>query len=153
VIILTSNVGSHHLSTLGDSPTHEQETRAQALVMEELRGHFRPEFLNRLDDIVVFHRLKKDQLRSIVEIQLERFAKRLAKRDLRVEWSTAAKDFLGEVGWDPQYGARPLKRAIQKYAEDPLAKRILGGEFPIGTTIGVDHQPGGELEFKARLAN
>ncbi len=153
VIILTSNVGSHFLSQLGDSPTPEQEQRAHVQVMDELRTRFRPEFLNRLDETVIFHRLRREQLRSIVDIQLERFVKRLEKRDLRAEFTTAAKDFLGEVGWDPQYGARPLKRAIQRWVEDPLAKRILAGEFPAGATIVVDHKPGGDLEFSARLPN
>jgi ATP-dependent Clp protease ATP-binding subunit ClpB len=154
VIILTSNVGSQFLAALGDQPTSEQEAVARSQVMDELRTRFRPEFLNRLDEIVLFHRLRREQLRSIVEIQLRRFDRRLEKRELRAEFTTAAKDFLGEVGWDPQYGARPLKRAIQRYAEDPLAKRILAGEFPPGTTIVIDHHDArGELTFTPRLSN
>jgi ATP-dependent Clp protease ATP-binding subunit ClpB len=117
-----------------------------------VKKSFRPEFINRLDEVVVFHRLEREQLRSIVDIQLARFGERLAKRDLRVELSTAAKDFLGEMGWDPQYGARPLKRAIQKYLEDPLAKRVIAGEYPPGTRIAVD-KGGDALTFKAHASN
>ncbi|MGZ3475799.1 MAG: ATP-dependent chaperone ClpB [Polyangiales bacterium] len=153
VIILTSNVGSHHLAALGDAPTPDQEKIASALVMEELRQHFRPEFLNRLDETVLFHRLRKDQLRSIVDIQLRRFTARLAKRDLKAEFSMAAKDYLGEAGWDPQYGARPLKRAIQRLVEDPLSRKLLAGEFPPGSTVTVDREPGGELTFKSQMSN
>jgi len=153
VIILTSNVGSHHLSALGDNPTHDDEVRANAMVMEELRRAFRPEFLNRLDETVIFHRLRREQIRAIVDIQLKNFVARLARRELKAEFTNAAKDYLGEVGWDPQYGARPLKRAIQRHVEDPLARRILGGEFPPGTTIEADRDPNGELTFGARMAN
>ncbi|MBI2389365.1 MAG: AAA family ATPase, partial [Deltaproteobacteria bacterium] len=152
VIILTSNVGSHHLAALGDAPTHDDEVRAGAMVMEELKRSFRPEFLNRLDETVLFHRLKREEIRAIVEIQLRRFGERLARRDLRAELTAAAKDFLGEAGWDPQYGARPLKRAIQRWVEDPLAKKIIGGEFPPGTTIAVDRGAEG-LTFGARAPN
>lgn len=120
--------------------------------MEEVKKSFRPEFVNRLDEVVVFHRLEKTELRRIVDIQLDRFSVRLAKRDLRIEVSDAAKDWLGEVGWDPTYGARPLKRAIQKHLEDALAKRLLAGEFTPGTRIVVDRQ-GEELTFKAHAAN
>src|ERR1041385_2242290 len=92
-----------------------------------LRGVFRPEFLNRLDEIVVYRRLGRNEIRSIVDIQLEHLAQRLAKRDLKVDIADRAKDYLGEVGWDPQFGARPLKRAIQKTLEDELARRVLEG--------------------------
>jgi ATP-dependent Clp protease ATP-binding subunit ClpA len=147
------NVGSHHLSALGDNPTHDDEVRANAMVMEELRRAFRPEFLNRLDETVIFHRLKKEQIRSIVDIQLKNFTSRLARRELKADFTTAAKDYLGEVGWDPQYGARPLKRAIQRHVEDPLARKLLGGDFPPGTTIEVDRDPEGDLKFGARMTN
>jgi ATP-dependent Clp protease ATP-binding subunit ClpB len=121
--------------------------------MEELREQFRPEFLNRLDEIVIFHRLRKEQLRSIVDIQLRSFDKRLERRDLKATFTDAAKDLLGELGWDPQFGARPLKRAIQRHVEDPLAKKLLAGEFPPGSTIVVDRAPNGELSFTARAVN
>jgi ATP-dependent Clp protease ATP-binding subunit ClpB len=122
-------------------------------VTDELRKSFRPEFLNRLDEIVFFHRLEKDEIRSIVDIQLRRFADRVAGRDLVLEVTDAAKDTLAETGWDPQYGARPLKRAIQKNLEDPLAKRVLAGDFPPGTRIVVDRGPAGELTFKSHVQN
>jgi ATP-dependent Clp protease ATP-binding subunit ClpB len=153
VVILTSNVGSPHLAALGENPTPEAEKEARDEVMEDLRGQFRPEFLNRLDEIVMFSRLRKEQLRAIVDIQLRRFEERLARRELRAEFTLAAKDYLGEVGWDPQFGARPLKRAIQRHVEDPLAKRILAGEFAPGTTIVADRGPSGELAFTAKAMN
>ncbi len=152
VVILTSNVGSAYLSALGDAPTPENEKIAHRSVMEDLREQFRPEFLNRLDEMVIFHRLRKEQLRSIVEIQLRQFEKRLDRRELRAEFTVAAKDWLGEMGWDPQFGARPLKRAIQRHVEDPLARRILGGDFVPGTTIVVD-QDGGALTFSGKAMN
>src|SRR5207245_2372933 len=111
------------------------------------------EFLNRLDEIVFFSRLEKDQLRKIVDIQLVRFAERLARRDLAVDVSERAKDFIAQAGWDPQFGARPLKRAIQKNLAAPLARRVLGGEYPPGTRIQVDVGAGGDLTFHARVQN
>jgi ATP-dependent Clp protease ATP-binding subunit ClpB len=156
VIILTSNTGSAHIQAVDEKAGLDPETRrelVQRAVMEEVRRVFRPEFLNRLDEIVVFSRLEPAQIRHIVDIQLERFATRLARRDLTIEVSDRAKDFLAEVGWDPQYGARPLKRAIQKHLEDGLAKRVLAGEYPAGTRILVDRSPGGELTFTSRMQN
>jgi ATP-dependent Clp protease ATP-binding subunit ClpB len=132
VIILTSNVGSHHIMALDD------EESMRRAVMEDLRDAFRPEFLNRLDETIIFHRLDRSQLRNIVDVQLRNFDKRLAERDLRLEISDAAKDFLANVGYDPTYGARPLKRAIQRYLENGLAEDILAGRFSAGDTIRVD---------------
>ena len=155
VIILTSNIGSMHLQAIeeraGLSAIDRREL-VRTAVMDEVKKSFRPEFVNRLDELVIFRRLEKEQLRSIVDIQLSRFSDRLGKRELRVELTLAAKDFLGEVGWDPQYGARPLKRAIQRYLEDPLAKRVISGDFAPGSIIDVDRK-GDELDFKPRLAN
>jgi ATP-dependent Clp protease ATP-binding subunit ClpB len=126
----------------------------QRAVIDEVRRLFRPEFLNRLDETVVFSRLDKSQIRKIVDIQLQRFAARLTRRELSLDVSDAAKDFLAEVGWDPQYGARPLKRAIQKNLEDALAKRVLAGEFPPGTRIQVDRRAAdGQLVFVTRMQN
>jgi ATP-dependent Clp protease ATP-binding subunit ClpB len=158
IVILTSNTGSAHLMALGDQPTADQETRARGHVLDDVRAQFRPELLNRIDDIVVFHRLKQTELRAIVDIQLRRFQERLTRRDLKATFTDAAKDYLGEVGWDPQFGARPLKRAIQRYVEDPLAKLLLGGEFPAGTTIAVDRTGGGAegvgtLTFRGQAMN
>jgi ATP-dependent Clp protease ATP-binding subunit ClpB len=131
VIILTSNVGSHHI-------THAQsDEEVHKAVMAELRAHFRPEFLNRLDETVVFHQLGREQLRAIVDIQLGRFAKRLAERQLSLEVNDEAKDLLGNLGYDPTYGARPLKRVLQRLVENPLAEAILAGRFQPGDTVVV----------------
>ncbi len=156
VIILTSNIGSAHIQAVDDRPGLDAGTRQELIkraVTDEVRRVFRPEFLNRLDEIVVFNRLEPSQIRRIVDIQLGRFAARLERRDLTLEVTDRAKDFLAEVGWDPQYGARPLKRAIQKHIEDALARRVLGGEFPPGTRIVVDRGPTGELTFTSRMQN
>ena len=156
VIILTSNLGSAHIQAIDDKVGLDAPTRrelVQRAVMDEVRRVFRPEFLNRLDEVVVFNRLDLSQIRYIVDIQLDRFASRLARRDLSIDVSEPAKDYLAEGGWDPQYGARPLKRAIQKNLEDALAKRVLAGEFPAGTRIVVDRSSGGELTFSARMQN
>ncbi len=156
VVILTSNIGSQQIQAIEereglDGPTKRELIRRA--VTEDLRKAFRPEFLNRLDEIVFFRRLEKEQIRRIVDIQLGLFATRLARRDLVLEVSDRAKDFLGDVGWDPQYGARPLKRAIRKHLEDALAKRVLAGEFPPGTRIAVDLGVAGELTFVPRVQN
>jgi ATP-dependent Clp protease ATP-binding subunit ClpB len=150
VVILTSNVASAELAALEerrdvDAAAREELTRSVAL--EALRRVFRPEFINRLDEIVVYHRLGRDQIRRIVDIQLQRLHGRLAQRELSLAISEEAKDYLGELGWDPQFGARPLGRAIRKHLEDELAKRVLSGEFMPGDTIFVDRSPLG-LSFK-----
>jgi ATP-dependent Clp protease ATP-binding subunit ClpB len=146
VLILTSNVGSAHIQSIDD------ERQMRDAVMSDLRAHFRPEFLNRLDEIVVFRRLGKEQIRKIVDIQLERFAKRLRARGLSLDVSDAAKDKLGEVGYDPVFGARPLKRAIQQLLENPLAQEILAGRYQPGDTVEVDVTPRGDLGFGRRPA-
>jgi ATP-dependent Clp protease ATP-binding subunit ClpB len=109
--------------------------------------HFRPEFLNRIDEIVEFHPLSKDQIAEIVGLQLRRVEQRLAQRGLRLELTASARETLAEAGWDPTYGARPLKRAIQRLLENPLALRLLEGEFGEGDTIRVDAHDG-ELVFE-----
>jgi ATP-dependent Clp protease ATP-binding subunit ClpB len=155
VLILTSNLGSAHIQAIEDRQGVDASTKrdlVQRAVMDEVRKAFRPEFLNRLDESVVFRPLERAQIRQIVDIQLDRFRERLARRDLKLEITDGAKDLLAEQGWDPQYGARPLKRAIQKGLEDALAKRVLGGEFPAGTTIEVDRR-GGDLTFAGRMQN
>jgi ATP-dependent Clp protease ATP-binding subunit ClpB len=108
--------------------------------VESMRDHFRPEFLNRIDEIVEFKALSRDQLGEIVELQLERLRERLGERGLKLELTDEAKETIGEAGWDPAYGARPLKRAIQRLLENPLAIRLLEGEFGDGDTILVDAQ-------------
>jgi ATP-dependent Clp protease ATP-binding subunit ClpB len=111
-----------------------------------MRERFRPEFLNRIDEIVVFSPLTRDQLADIVELQLERLRSRLAERGIEVELTDAAKERIGEAGWDPTYGARPLKRALQRLVENALAMRLLEGEFAEGDTVLVDAD-GGALTF------
>ncbi|MGH7284585.1 MAG: AAA family ATPase, partial [Polyangiaceae bacterium] len=156
VIILTSNIGSPQMAAIEEKanlePADKKELMRRA-AMDAVRGSFRPEFINRLDDIVVFESLGRESIRSIVDIQLRRFAARLAKRELSITLSEKAKDAIGLAGWDPQFGARPLKRAIQRMLEDPLARKVLSGEFPAGTTITVDAAPSGELSFGTRMQN
>jgi ATP-dependent Clp protease ATP-binding subunit ClpB len=156
VIILTSNLGSGQIQAIEERPGLDASARRDLVrraVMDEVRRAFRPEFLNRLDEIVFFHRLDASQIRRIVDIQLQRFSERLARRDLHLEVTDRAKDLLGKEGWDPQYGARPLKRAVQRHLEDPLARKVLGGEFPPGTTVVVDLGPTGELAIASRMQN
>ena len=143
VIIMTSNLGSHVIQELSGEANY---SKMKSAVMEIVGQHFRPEFINRVDDIVVFHPLGKDQLRSIVDIQLGYLRKRLADRDIELNLDTAAMDLLGEAGFDPVYGARPLKRAIQQQVENPLAQRILKGEFGPGAKVQVTARDGA-LEF------
>jgi ATP-dependent Clp protease ATP-binding subunit ClpB len=149
VILLTSNLGSHHI--LAFKGEEAQYQKMVNLVMAEVHQHFRPEFLNRLDDIVVFHSLRLDQIKKIVDIQLARLAKRLAERRLAIRLSEKAKEYLAERGYDPMYGARPLKRTIQREVEGPLSKAILKGEIREGMTVGVDVREG-KLVFGALTA-
>ncbi|RYZ74041.1 MAG: ATP-dependent chaperone ClpB [Lysobacteraceae bacterium] len=137
VIVMTSNLGSHQIQELGGDDSPEAYTQMKAAVMGVVQAHFRPEFINRLDDIVVFHPLDKAQIREIAKIQLHGLEKRLAERGLRIELEDSALQLLGNVGFDPVYGARPLKRAIQQQLENPLAQKILAGEFASGSTIRV----------------
>ena len=156
VIILTSNIGSAQIRAIderpGLTPANRRDLVVQA-VLDEVRKVFRPEFLNRLDEAVVFNQLDPSQIRHIVDIQLGRFEARLARRDLSLEVTDRAKDHLAREGWDPQYGARPLKRAIQHGLEDPMARKVLGGEFPAGTRVIVDVGATGDLTFTARMQN
>ena len=142
VIVMTSNLGSHQIQELAGDDSAEAYTQMKASVMGVVQSHFRPEFINRLDDIVVFHPLDKAQIKSIARIQLAGLDKRLAERGLKLALSDDALALLANVGFDPVYGARPLKRAIQQQLENPLARRILSGEFSSGQTINVDAQAG-----------
>jgi ATP-dependent Clp protease ATP-binding subunit ClpB len=146
VIALTSNVGSHVIQEMEDPEA------MNAAVQEELRRQFRPEFLNRLDEIVVFHRLGRNEIRRIVDIQLRRFEKRLQAMGLELEVADRAKDYLGNIGYDPTYGARPLKRAIQQHLENPLAQEILAGRFANGDVVRVDAKDTG-LVFERTKAS
>ena len=139
LIILTSNLGSQAIAALPDDAPIEQ---AEPAVMEIVRAHFRPEFLNRLDEIVLFNRLAQRHMAGIVDIQVARVQKLLADRKVTLDLIDAARAWLGRVGYDPVYGARPLKRAVQKYLQDPLADLILKGEVKDGSTIKVDEGDG-----------
>ena len=146
VIVMTSNLGSHQIQELAGDGSPEAYTQMKASVMGVVQAHFRPEFINRLDDIVVFHPLDKAQIRSIARIQLRALEKRLGERGIRIELSDAAYELLGNVGFDPVYGARPLKRAIQQQLENPLAQAILSAAFGSGDVVRVEAD-GGRLVF------
>ena len=145
VLILTSNIGSQSILDLAGDP--ERHSEMEARVNEALRGHFRPEFLNRLDETIIFHSLQQEELRQIVELQVERLAKRLEDKKLGLQLNADALDWLAGVGYDPVYGARPLKRAIQRELETAIAKGILGGQFTAGHTVAVD-VAGEQLRFQ-----
>jgi ATP-dependent Clp protease ATP-binding subunit ClpB len=145
IIILTSNLGSQFIAGLGEG---EDVEKVEGQVMDVVRSHFRPEFLNRLDEIILFHRLAATHMGPIVDIQVARVAKLLADRKVVLHLTDAARAWLGRVGYDPVYGARPLKRAVQKYLQDPLADMILRGDVADGATLKVDEGDGG-LVIKA----
>jgi ATP-dependent Clp protease ATP-binding subunit ClpB len=136
IIIMTSNIGSQYILDIAGDDSQYEEMRSR--VMEAMRNSFRPEFLNRIDEIIIFHGLNKSELRQIVKLQVERLQQRLAEQKLSLKMSEAALDFLADIGYDPVFGARPLKRAIQRYLETAIAKAILRGEFKGGDTIFVD---------------
>jgi ATP-dependent Clp protease ATP-binding subunit ClpB len=139
VIVMTSNLGSQVIQAMADKEGgHEGYARMKNAVMDIVQGHFRPEFINRLDEIVVFHPLGREHIREIAKIQLAGLAKRLRERELKLEVSIEALDLLGRFGFDPVYGARPLKRAIQSMLENPLAKEVLAGKFRPKDTVFVD---------------
>jgi ATP-dependent Clp protease ATP-binding subunit ClpB len=143
VVIMTSNVGTEFL----DGREAETDEQRRDLVMAALRQHFRPEFLNRVDEIIIFHGLTKEHLKEIVEIQVSRLKQLLADRRLEIELTEAAKALLAEEGYDPAYGARPLKRVIQRQVQDPLALRLLEGEYQEGDRVLVDAM-NGHLTFE-----
>jgi len=147
VIVMTSNLGSQMIQEMDSDDSPAGYTQMKAAVMGVVQSHFRPEFINRLDDIVVFHSLDKPQIRQIARIQMGGLERRLAERGLKLELSDAALSLLANVGFDPVYGARPLKRAIQHQLENPLATKILSGEFGNGDTVQVDAE-GGALVFR-----
>jgi ATP-dependent Clp protease ATP-binding subunit ClpB len=140
LIILTSNLGSQYLSQIEEGQGVES---VEPQVMDVVRAHFRPEFLNRLDEIILFHRLAQEHMAPIVDIQVGRVQKLLKDRKIELDLTEAARRWLGRVGYDPVYGARPLKRAVQRYLQDPLAEMILGGEVPDGSTVKIDEGDGG----------
>ena len=139
LIILTSNLGSQYLANMDDGQKVED---VEPQVMDVVRGHFRPEFLNRLDEIILFHRLAHEHMAPIVDIQVARVQKLLKDRKIVLDLTEAAKKWLGRVGYDPVYGARPLKRAVQRYVQDPLADMILAGKVPDGAKVAIDEGDG-----------
>jgi len=134
VIIMTSNLGSQRIQEMAG----ESYEQMKAAVMDIVGSHFRPEFINRIDDAVVFHPLGRDEIRVIAELQIEHLRTRLAEREIGLQLSSAALDLLGDAGFDPVYGARPLKRVIQTQLENPLAQEILAGHFEAGDLIRID---------------
>jgi ATP-dependent Clp protease ATP-binding subunit ClpB len=139
VLIMTSNIGSALIQAgMEQAKGGELPASTKGEVMDALRMHFRPEFLNRVDEIVIFEGLRREHIRDIVDIQIGRMAKLLADKRMELDLTDTALNFLGERGYDPVYGARPLKRAIQRYLQDPLALKVLKGEFTSGDTVLVD---------------
>jgi ATP-dependent Clp protease ATP-binding subunit ClpB len=150
IVIMTSNIGSHRILEYRGAFEGEAYERMKQAVLDEMRRHFRPEFLNRVDEIIVFHALSEEHLKRIVEIQLGYLRTRLAERHIQIELTDAAREYLVRIGYDPTYGARPLKRAIQKEVETPLARLILTGEVRDGQTVSVDYDPSRKaLQFNA----
>ncbi len=147
VIVMTSNLGSQMIQEMAGDDSPQAYLQMKSAVMGVVQSHFRPEFINRLDDIVVFHPLDKQQIRQIARFQISGLEKRLAERGLKMDLSDDALTLLGNVGFDPVYGARPLKRAIQQQLENPLAQKILAGEFVSGDTVQVSAE-GGHLVFR-----
>jgi len=134
VIVMTSNLGSQLIQELAGEENYAQMKEA---VMAIVGQHFRPEFINRIDDVVVFHPLGKTEIRAIAQLQIEHLRNRLATQQLLLQVSTEVLDQIGEAGFDPVYGARPLKRAVQQLIENPLAQELLQGRFAVGDTVQV----------------
>ncbi|MBA2515504.1 MAG: AAA family ATPase, partial [Solirubrobacterales bacterium] len=158
IIVMTSNIGASEIArntplgfSVGDGDQGMTYEDMKGRVMGELKKVFRPEFLNRIDDVIVFHKLQKEEIKRIVDLLLLRIRKSLAERELQLELSEAAEDFLVEKGWDPSMGARPLRRAIQRYIEDPLADFVLREELTPGGTVMVEPPAEGEENTEMRL--
>jgi ATP-dependent Clp protease ATP-binding subunit ClpC len=148
---MTSNIGASEIArntplgfSVGDAEHGMTYDDMKNRVMGELKKVFRPEFLNRIDDVIVFHKLQKEEIKQIVDLLLRRIRTSLAERDLQLDLSEGAEDFLVEKGWDPAMGARPLRRAIQRYIEDPLADFVLKAELVAGGTVMVEPAPEGD---------
>jgi ATP-dependent Clp protease ATP-binding subunit ClpC len=150
IVIMTSNIGAQEIArntplgfAVSDDETGITYDDMKNRIMGELKKVFRPEFLNRIDDVIVFHKLQKDEIKTIVELLLRRIRESLAERELQLELTEGAKELLVDKGWDPSMGARPLRRAIQRYIEDPLADFVLRSELPAGATVMVERAPDG----------
>jgi ATP-dependent Clp protease ATP-binding subunit ClpB len=139
IVIMTSNVGSQRILQFKGTNVGEVYDRMKDTVFDELRKHFRPEFLNRVDEVIVFHSLSEKDLTKIVEIQLGRLRERLAERNIQLKLTDAAKEHVVKVGYDPAFGARPLKRVLQKEVETNLGRKLLQGEVKDGQTVQVDY--------------
>jgi len=153
IVIMTSNIGAGEIArntplgfAVSDDETGISYDDMKGRIMGELKKVFRPEFLNRIDDVIVFHKLTKEEIKTIVELLLRRIRTSLAERELQLELTEEAEDYLVEKGWDPSMGARPLRRAIQRYIEDPLADFVLRSELVPGATVMVDKAPEGSDE-------
>jgi ATP-dependent Clp protease ATP-binding subunit ClpB len=147
VIVMTSNIGSQLIQSM----TGKKQAEVKEAVFGELKNHFRPEFLNRIDEIVVFHGLDKGNIANIAKILLKNLSDRLAKVDMQLEVSDAALNKIAEVGFDPVFGARPLKRAIQQYIENPVSKMILEGTFGPKDVVPVDVDKKGDFSFTRQV--
>jgi ATP-dependent Clp protease ATP-binding subunit ClpC len=150
IVIMTSNIGASEIArntplgfAVSDDETGITYDDMKTRITGELKKVFRPEFLNRIDEVIVFHKLTKDEIKEIVELLLRRIRESMAERELQLELSDEAKDMLVDKGWDPAMGARPLRRAIQRYVEDPLADFVLRSQVPSGSTVHVDTPEGG----------
>ena len=139
LIIMTSNIGSQHLLNLGDGESVE---KARIGVMAEVAANFRPEFINRIDETLLFERLKPEHMGAIVDIQMKRLEGWLADRNITVSLTEAAREQIGKAGYDPSFGARPLKRVIQKEVQDTLARKLLAGDLPDGSSVKIDAKNG-----------
>jgi ATP-dependent Clp protease ATP-binding subunit ClpC len=158
-VIMTSNIGASEIArntplgfSVGDEDHGMTYDDMKNRVMGELKKVFRPEFLNRIDEVIVFHKLQKDEIKQIVDLLLRRIRSSLAERDLQLELSEGAEDFLVEKGWDPSMGARPLRRAIQRYIEDPLADFVLRAELVEGATVLVEPAAEGDEDQDVKLS-
>jgi ATP-dependent Clp protease ATP-binding subunit ClpC len=151
IVIMTSNIGAQEIArntplgfAVSDDETGISYDDMKNRIMGELKKVFRPEFLNRIDDVIVFHKLQREEIKQIIELLLLRIRHSMAARELQLDLTEEAKDMLVEKGWDPAMGARPLRRAIQRYIEDPLADFVLRSELPAGSTVVVDPAPEGD---------
>src|SRR5205807_1486805 len=159
IVIMTSNIGASEIArntklgfTITEDETGVSYDDMKNRIMGELKKVFRPEFLNRIDDVIVFHKLQKEEIKTIVDLLLRRIRESLAERELQLELSEPAKDLLVEKGWDPAMGARPLRRAIQRYIEDPLADFVLRSELIPGATVLVEPGVEGSEENEVKLS-
>src|SRR5204862_3336087 len=156
IVIMTSNIGAAEISkntsigfTVSDDETGMSYDDMKNRIMGDLKKVFRPEFLNRIDEVIVFHKLAKTEVKEIIDLMINRVRVQVAEHELQLELTNEAKDLLVEKGWDPSMGARPLRRAIQRYIEDPLADEVLRqGQMTPGSTVMVDRDPSGDEEDK-----